>query len=261
MRTSDLSIFSSDEDRIPLVAAASRARIRTTLVGASTLTIDLPDGLITARLDTITHALAAGREWRLVAVRGMGELDAVRLTFEDALVHELRGHRDRVMYQVALSAGQVIGGFCSEAGVPVDVDPLIGQYPVEGAGRSILEVTDSWREVSALVDRLGGRVYSDGARLVVSRDDVMLTADPTQIQPMAGSVTSKLSFTLDTAQPRERAEARVDDRWTVEAGGVVDVANAGPADGRWLVETYARNLPAKATTGHVRLVRPRQIGL
>lgn len=260
MRAADLTIFSGDENRIPLVAAANRARLRHTLVGASTLTVDLPDSLLTARLDTITHALAAGREWRFVAIKGLGEIDTVRLTFEDAQINALRGHRDRIMYQVPLPAAEIIRGFCAEAGVPVEIDELVGEAHVEGAGRSILDETDSWREIGALVDRLGGRVYSDGRRLVVTRDEVLLAASATEISPAAGSVTSKATFTLDTAQPRERAEARVDERWAVDAGGVVRMSGAGPADGLWIVETYARTIPTTATTGTVRLVRPRQIG-
>ncbi|MGO1265594.1 MAG: hypothetical protein ACTMIY_03055, partial [Microbacterium gubbeenense] len=162
MKNSDLTITAPASDlRDDLIAAALTARVHTTIVGASTLRVELPDELRTAALAEARHAEAAGREWSLAAIRR--EAGRIRLVYEDARINTLRRFTDRVMYQVALPAGEIINRFCVEAGVPVTTDPVLGQIHIEGAGRSILDHTTSWQEIAALAARIGGRAFATPA--------------------------------------------------------------------------------------------------
>ncbi|WOF23847.1 hypothetical protein N8K70_03965 [Microbacterium betulae] len=258
MKASTVTITTpTGETRIDLVAAATKARIRTTLLGASTLHVHLPEHLLTARLTEARTATADGRTWTLVGIRREG--DTIRLVYEDTIIAALRAEQSRIMYQVALPAADIIGRFCTDAGVTADIDPTLGEIHVEGAGRSLLDTTDSWREISALADRLGGRAFSDGSRLVVAPDSVLLARDAPRVTGSAGAVQGDVTFHLDAGQPYDRAAIDVDDTWTADAGSVVEVYGTGPADGRWLVSEWARDLPHIAP-GRVRLTRPATIG-
>ncbi|WP_221585549.1 hypothetical protein [Microbacterium sp. G2-8] len=257
MKANLINITSTAGPRLELVSAATSARVRTTISGASTLQVRLPKDQLTASLATAHAATAEGRSWTMAAIRRVG--DTVHLVYEDAIIAALREHTDPVMYQVALPAADVITRFCTEAGVKVDIDPIIGEQHVEGAGRSLLGETDSWREIASLAERLGGRAFSDGQRLIVARDAARLTGEATRITSSRGLVRSDIDFALDHAQPRDRATFTVDAAWTAEAGTAVQVYASGPADGRWLVAEWTRDLPLVGT-GRVRLTRPHTIG-
>jgi hypothetical protein len=165
------------------------------------------------------------------------------------------------MYQVPLSAATIITRFCNEAGVPVDVDPVLGEQLVEGAGRSLLETTDSWREISALAARLGGRVYSDGTRIIFATDDTLLArGDAARVTSSRGHVLGDIGFQIDIAQTHERAEFDVAATWAADAGTSVHLTRSGPADGRWLVAEWIRDVPHTGV-GRVRLTRPTTIGV
>lgn len=260
MQVTDLKITGPNGTRLDLVAAALTARARTTVFGASTVRVDLPETMLDAQLLTANRLTAAGRDWKLVTISRIGELDVVRLVYEDAIVAALRAYTDPIMYSVALPASEIISRFCVEAGVQADIEESIGQIHIEGAGRSILEPTDSWREISALVDRLGGRVFSNGHRLVIARDATLLARDAGDIAPMRGAVRGDIDFHLDIAQPQERATFHVDDTWDFDAGDTVNLTASGPADGPWLVAEWQRDIPTTADTGRVRLTRPTTIG-
>ncbi|WP_156759565.1 hypothetical protein [Microbacterium karelineae] len=257
MKAKLISITGPTGPRLDLVSAASSARVRTTITGASTLQVRLPKDQLTAALDTALTAEAAGRRWSLAAIRRAG--DTVHLVYEDAVIAALRNQTDRIMWQVALPAADIITRFCTEAGVPVDIDPVVGEVHIEGAGRSLLAETDSWREISALAARIGGRAFSDGRRLIVARDIARLAGDAVRITSSRGRVRSDIDFALDRGQVEARATFTVDTEWDVEAGHPVDLHGTGPADGRWLVAEWTRDLPL-AGTGRVRLTRPRTIG-
>ncbi|MGX9348163.1 hypothetical protein [Microbacterium sp. KNMS] len=259
MKASALTITTPSGPRLDLVAAATSAKVRTRILGASTLTVALPEIHLAAELTEARTATAAGRDWQLVAIRRTGAV--VRLVYEDAIATALRAQRGRIMYQVALPASDIIGRYCAEAGVPVDVEAAIGQVHVEGAGRSLLEETDSWREISALADRLGARAFSDGRRLIIASDATLLARAPSaRVTSSRGAVRGRITFTLDVAQPQDRASFEVDDTWTADAGSVVELYGSGPADGPWLVHEWEREIPHIAP-GRVQLTRPKTIGV
>lgn len=258
MKRSDLTITTrTAKPRADLVSAATNARVRTTIVGASTLRVDLPDELRTAALPQAVHATAAGREWSLAAIRR--ETGLVRIVYEDANINTLRGFTDRTMYQVALPAAEIIERFCAEAGVPVTTEPVLGQIHIDGAGRSILDRTTSWQEIAALADRIGGRAFATPDGILVTTDSALRTGTATRVTDGAANVLSDITFNLDTAQPHDRATFTVDSTWDTEAGRPVDIRGTGPGDGRWIVAEWTRDLPA-AGPGRVRLTRPRTLG-
>lgn len=258
MKNSDLTITTPASDlRDDLIAAALTARVHTTIVGASTLRVDLPDELRTATLPEALHANAEGRDWTLVAIRR--EAGVIRLVYEDARINALRQHTDRVMYQVALAAEDVIGRFGVEAGVPVTVDANIGQVHIEGAGRSLLDITTSWQEISSLAARLGGRAFATTDSIIVTSDAALLAGPAVSVSDRSGSVLSDITFNLDTAQPHDRATFTVSTEWTHDAGSIVDIRGTGPGDGLWIVADWTRDLPLVGP-GRVRLTRPKTLG-
>lgn len=258
MKPSDVTVTTlAGDQRRDLITAALAARVHTTIVGASTLRVALPDEFRKASLDEARIAHAEGRDWSLVAIRR--EAGRVRLVYEDTLIARLRRDTDRIMYQVAIPAADLIDRFCTDADVPVTIDPIIGQIHIEGAGRSILDPTTSWQEIAALAAKLGGRAFSDGERIIVTTDAALLAGNPTRISDSSGAVTGDIDFTLDVAQPNDRAALTVAPAWQIDAGSVVDVHGTGPADGRWVVSEWTRDLP-QAGAGRVRLTRPRTLG-
>lgn len=248
-----------------LVSDASAAEIIRTIVGASRVIVRIPDdnaAILTGepRLGSEMIATTLDRTYAWVAANAVESL--IRLTFEDHLIAALRAQTEPIMFTVARPAAEFITRFATEAGVPVYVDPVIGDRYVEGVGRSQLELTNSWQEISTLVGRLGGRVYSDGNRIVVSTDAALLSRTPAAtITGRSEPLTSAIAFTIDTNQPAERASFTVDPTlWSVDVGATVQVTGSGPADGAWLVSEYRRILPATGAP-EVKLTRPLTIGV
>ena len=256
MRATDLRIYALREVRLDLIDAATTAEVRRTIIGASTLTVDLPARFLTARIDTVTHARAAGRRWEYVAIENQPALGSFRLTFEDRLINRLRQDTSRFTTQAAQTAGDIITAFCLEADVPVTVDPLVGQVYIEGAGRSILKPTNSWIEIAALADRLGARAFSTGDSIIVARDTELLAADSTVIRPSSPPLRADIAFTIDTARDQSTARVDVAPNWTLEPGSVVRITRSGPANGRWLVDTWTHPIPEHRGAGQIHLTRP-----
>jgi len=261
----DLTITTPDgRTRVDLVEAAAAAQVRHTIVGASTCTVVIPTvgtELLTSvpSVGAQSTATVAGREHRRVAVHHIA--DQLRLIFEDVVIAALRQQRHPFMFATALPVGDVVNRFATEAGVLADIDPALAAVYVEGVGRSRLEETDSWREISTVISRLGGRVFSNGSRLIAATDATLLARDPrATITGDSEPLKSGIDFSIDVAQPQERASFKVDTAaWTADAGDVVEITGTGPADGRWLVSQWTRWLPITGSS-QVRLTRPLTIG-
>lgn len=234
-----------------------------TIDGASTLEVVVKDTrrklLKSGIFDTRSFAAVDDIHFELVAVTKAG--DRVTMTFEDAIVAALRRKRD----QLSVPAGSTTRAefaqrLAKEARVPIDVDPA-----KRGIVHSVLErsaggeESDSWTVLGEVAEAVQWRRFSTGRRLVFGGDQWLMDrgASGWTVREHTGPV-HHVDFDLDVGKRASEASFDVDARrWAVWPGRAVELKDLGPADGKWLVAEFTRQLTRERAT--VRLVRAQHV--
>jgi murein DD-endopeptidase MepM/ murein hydrolase activator NlpD len=246
-----------------LQAISDPPRLIRTIDGASTLEIIVTDNrrtlLSSGALVERSYALVDGVAFELVGVQKAG--DRLRLTFEDLIVASLR----RVTHERSFAAGtltwsQIVTALADEAQVPALVEPTSGVVN-RAVERSVSagDVGDSWRIIADGSLERGRRAFSDGSRLVVGSDDWLAgLISPWTVVEHQGPVQD-VNFTLDVGRKDNSATISVfARRWSVMPGRMLTFPDGmGPAAGRWLAESFERELTRELAT--VTAVRNRAV--
>jgi murein DD-endopeptidase MepM/ murein hydrolase activator NlpD len=238
-------------------------RLTRTIDGASTLEIVVSDArrtlLSSGALVERSYALVDGVSFELVAVEKAG--DRVKLTFEDLIVASLR----RVTSERSFAAGtqtwsQIVTALAAEAQVPALVEPTPATVN-RAVERSVADSTptDSWRIIADGSEDRGLRAFSDGTQLIVGSDDWLAgLVSPWTVVEHQGPVQD-VDFSLDVARKDNSATIGVfARRWSVMPGRMLTFPDGmGPAAGRWLAESFERELTRELAT--VTAVRNRAV--
>lgn len=244
-----------------LVEAISKPpALSRTIDGATTLEVEVRDtrrGLLRSGMfDSRSWAVVDGLHFELVQVKKAG--DAITLTFEDAIVAALRRRTDPRSFAAGTATRQQIAAqLAAEAMVVLEADPAARPVVAAALDRSADgRQSSSWELLGSLAEGADWRRFSDGARVLFGSDDwLMSRLPPLALLEHTGPVGT-VDFDLDVGQPASRATVDVDTtRWSVPPAQPVDLVDLGPASGRWLVESFTRELTR--TAGSVNLVRGR----
>jgi murein DD-endopeptidase MepM/ murein hydrolase activator NlpD len=254
---------------VNLTGAITEARLRRTIVGASTLDVTVND----ARRRLLTSTALVEKSWvivkgsevspdvpfELVGVRKAG--DRVNLTFEDLIVAALRRQTGTLSIPAeTVTWSQFCQQLADEAGVRALIEPRtekVNRALERNVALSAGEVgSDSWRMIADGSEDRGLRAFSDGTQLVVGSDDWLAQIiSPWTIKAEHQGPVHDIDFTLDVARKDNSATVQVDARlWSVMPGRMVNLPDGlGPASGRWLAESFERYLTRqRATVGLVR---------
>lgn len=242
--TRSLRLISSDSTTaVELVdAIVEDPQVTQTIDGAATLDITVSDAarqlVRSAAIDEQAWAAVGDLHFELVKVSK--STDRLTLTFEDAIVAELRRHTKKLSIKPGtITRSDFVAKLAKEARVPYAVDPAKGRGKVQRVlERSVGgQKTNSWDVLGEAADDVQWRRFSDGAQLVVGSDDWLLTRDPapTSMREHADGVHT-IDFDLDVGKRTSDATAIVDiASFDLPAGAVVEVEDLGPAAGLWLV--------------------------
>lgn len=232
-----------------------------TIDGASTLTVRVVDadrkiigsGVLTERLT----AIAAGLHWELVATKKSGS--RLELTFEDAIVAALRRRTDRLSIPAGTITRREFGmRLAREARVKHAIDDTKRGKVNSELTRSARgeEKENSWDVLGSAAEEVQWRRFSTGKQLVMGSDNWLIGRDarPVKLREHRGAVQD-IDWDLDTGKRASKCTVVVDAVLmnAFEPGGVVIVEDQGPADGRWLVQEFAR--PLASVRGSVTLTR------
>jgi cell wall-associated NlpC family hydrolase len=230
-------------------AVADSPTMTLTIDGASTLDVVVADHereLITSQvLDERSWAVAAGVHFELVRLAKSG--DHVTLTFEDAIIAELRRHtKPRSFHAGKVNRRQVAAWFAKEARVPYKIDPDHKEKIHNAIQRSAGgQKNNSWEVLgSDVADPINWRRFSDGTALIVGGDDWLTSGykKPVAIRENTDGVGS-IDFDLDIAKRASTCKATIDTRLRgFMPGAPVTIDQLGPADGLWLVSEISQRL-------------------
>lgn len=102
---------------------------------------------------------------------------------------------------------------------------------------------DSWTAIQRLASEVNWRAFIvNGTLIFMSEDDLMRSRSRTLIKRSQSEV---LSFGFDWDNDKKVAEVNLQiraERWALPPGTVVDITEAGPANGRWIVSSIRRSL-------------------
>lgn len=112
----------------------------------------------------------------------------------------------------------------------------------------------SWDTLQTLASDVGFRCFMvDDTVWFVSDDWLFATAPLATLQEGDGIVNA-ITWTLDVGKARDECNADVTDLWVVAPGVAVRVEGEGPADGKWLLAEWTRDL--LRPTASIKLVKP-----
>jgi hypothetical protein len=245
-------------------AVSEPPSLERTLDGASSLTVVLRDqrrqvlrsGVLSAR----SYAIVDGLAYQLMRIEKTG--DSISLIFEDLIAAALRKQTGTFTASAgSVTLAQLAQRFAVEAGVTVLLDPATAEpvnSTVERGGDGTSAPSSSWSVLGDLADRRGLRRFTDGRRLLIGSDDWLSTLQPVWKPAEHTGPAHSIDFTVGT-NPVDVDSASLDvdgRRDSVLPGRPVDLTGLGPADGRWVAQSFTRLLTRQRAT--LTLVRPRR---
>lgn len=254
--------------RSDVAEAIQSADIERTIDGAPTLTVTLIDtnnrilrsGLFGSRVTSQVADLA----FELVQVNKSG--NRLTVTFEDLAVAALRRHSKPV---------KVAGGtttrvefakrlVAEEPWIPFRAPPIpLERAKVEMArgtmpdGDDPGEPEDTWAALGRLADEVGWTRFSRHNDVWFVPESFLFLGDPEITLVENHGPTHTVDFDFDIGKPVATATVTVDaERWIAPPGTLVWLGKAGPATGKWLVESISRSLFSTRATIGLRLPTP-----
>lgn len=129
---------------------------------------------------------------------------------------------------------------------------------VDKRGLRIRRPENSWKCIQRLADEVDWRAFFvSGTFYFISEDDLLRQKPAATITEFSTGIQD-LDFTYNRHQKSAVITLRVlAGRWQIPPGSVVVIKNCGPADGRWIVSEYSRNLIGSDVEATVILKKPR----
>lgn len=130
------------------------------------------------------------------------------------------------------------------------IDPRTGETKKE----------DTWTAIGRIADDRGWRRWMrNGHDLFYLPETYLFNADPVWVLDEFGrNGTDEINFDFDTGKSMATATATVRiGRWSMRAGDCVEIVNAGPANGKWLIMSVSRSL--FSLNAQVSLAKPRPV--
>lgn len=248
----------------------TEAEIRRTIDGAPTLTLEVHDAKrvlsqhnflsyrITMVLDTFAFELAQ--------IKKSG--DSFTLVFEDVIVAEMRranrprkvgpGKMSRVEFGYLLLSELPAKDFVTP---PIELfvtaDELArGREIKPGEARSAREKPeDTWAALTRIFGEVNWRFWVDMGKVFAAPDSYLMTLPSAAVlQERVGGVDD-IDYDIDSGKRVSKLTVSVlANRWALPIGSRVEVEDAGPSRGSWIVSEFRRSLFSKQAT--VTLVSP-----
>ncbi|MFW6776066.1 C40 family peptidase [Nocardioides sp. CPCC 205120] len=242
-------------------ALVARPTVTRTMAGVSTFDLSVTDAdrhILRAReLSHRLWAIVANLHWELVRISKSG--DRLSLTFEDAVVAELRRQTSRLTIAAGSTTRAGIAAMLAgEIDVPYAAQPTTARVVTAIERSTSGQESNSWEVLgSDVADPVRWRRFSDGRRLIVGGDDWLLRRSPAiHLTEHTGPVGA-VNFDLDQGRRAETATVDVDlEAFAIDPGIPAVCFDYGPARGTWLVEEVRQELGA--SRGTVKLTRGRR---
>jgi hypothetical protein len=153
-------------------------------------------------------------------------------------------------------SGKTLALWHTVTGAAHDSKKAKAARPAEWRRGTATKAESSWAMLDRYSQQLGRRRFTCGNRLVVARDQDLILATPHQtITPTDAALTERIAIDDNMAAGVQTIDLTVlRDAWITPPGGVAEVAEAGVANGPWLVETVTAT--ASQPTLSVTLTQP-----
>jgi hypothetical protein len=112
----------------------------------------------------------------------------------------------------------------------------------------------SWDTLQGLATDIGFRCFMVGDTVWFVSDDWLFATPPIATLREGDGIANAITWTLDVGKSRDECDVDVNDLWVYSPGVAVQVEGEGPAEGKWLLAEWTRNLLRPTAT--VRLVKP-----
>jgi NlpC/P60 family len=123
-----------------------------------------------------------------------------------------------------------------------------GQVKIVGGVKSVVRESN-WACLQRLASEVGWRVYCVSGTVYIVTDEDLFRSRVRMVADRDTEGVNSVDFEIDTAMAGAQAtvNCRIG-RWQAPPGSVAQLRNAGPADGRWLVQSVSRDLFTPAGT-------------
>lgn len=112
----------------------------------------------------------------------------------------------------------------------------------------------SWDALGRLADQIGWRRFMVGDTVWFVSDEWLLASNPVTTLSEDSGVVNAITWSMDVGKARDECDVNVNDLWVYSPGVIVQVEGEGPADGKWLLAEWDRDLLAPSAS--LRLLKP-----
>jgi hypothetical protein len=112
----------------------------------------------------------------------------------------------------------------------------------------------TWDCLGRLAEEIGWRRFLVGDTVWFVSDEWLMATPPRATLAEGDGVVDGISWTLDVGKARDECQVQVNESWLYAPGVLVTLEGEGPADGKWIVAEWERDL--LQPSGTLRLVKP-----
>jgi hypothetical protein len=143
-------------------------------------------------------------------------------------------------------AEKIISAYGTSGGAAAD-----GKYEFSrGQGK---EREDSWTCIQRLAEEVNFRAFCSANTIYFLSDEDLIKSQPQLVIAEFDPGVMSLEFEFDSGKRVQEATVVLrTSRWRVNPGAVVEIQEAGPADGRWIVQSFRRSLTDLEATVELR---------
>lgn len=157
--------------------------------------------------------------------------------------------------QVAAEADKIIKAFAGGAGGTRGSRTTSEEKPFEFSRGQPRKREDSWTCLQRLAEEVRWRCFMRNGVVYFMAEEDLFKSKPRYLLKRGNPELLGISFDWDKGKLVNEMTVQVmADRWTTPPGTIVDVANAGPANGRWLIATVRR--PLHSNVADITLKQP-----
>lgn len=105
------------------------------------------------------------------------------------------------------------------------------------------EPEDSWTCIQRLAEEVNYRAFCSANTIYFINDEDLIASQPQLVLAEFDPGVMSIDFDFDAGKRVQEATVVIrTKRWRVNPGAVVELQDTGPADGRWLVQSFRRSL-------------------
>lgn len=102
---------------------------------------------------------------------------------------------------------------------------------------------DSWTAIKRLAEEVNYRAFVSANTLYYISDEELISAQPQLILQEFDEGVQSLDFDIDAGKRAQECTLQVrTPRWRLAPGQAIELQQTGPADGRWLIQSFRRSL-------------------